>query len=129
MVYSSYRFGAGNTYSPDDMLTDAESGIWSELATKKPIDLYRRNLQKAYAEGLINLLSPSSATITISFGPSSPIGGGGSVKSNDVVSIARAHLISLRSRILGAVPGTSDKLSRYHLQDVADRIQKALDPK
>ena len=129
MVFSNYRFGAANTYSPDDMLTDVEKGVWSELNTKKPIDMYRRNLQKAYAEALINLLSPSTATITISFGPSSSFGGGGSVKTSDVVSIARAHLASLRSSILAAVPGTSDKMSKYHLQDVAERIRKALDPK
>ena len=85
------------------MLTDAESGIWSELATKKPIDMYRRNLQKAYVEALINLLTPSTGMITISFGPSSAIGGG-SIKSTDVVSIARAHLTALRSKILAAVP-------------------------
>lgn len=128
MVYSGYRFGTANTYSPDDMLSDAEKGIWSELVTKKPIDMYRRNLQKSYAEALINLLTPSTGMITISFGSSSPIGGG-SVKSTDVVSIARAHLSSLRSKILAAVPGTTDKLSKYHLQDVAERIRQALEPK
>ena len=129
MVFSSYRFGAANTYSPDDMLTDVESGIWSELATKKPIDMYRRNLQKAYAEALINLLSPSTGMITISFGSSAAVGGGGNVKSTDVVSIARAHLSALRSKILAAIPGTTDKLSKYHLQDVAERIRQALEPK
>jgi hypothetical protein len=128
MVYSSYRFGTAETYNPDEMLADAENGIWSELATKKPIDMYRRNLQKAYAEALINLLTPSTGIITISFGPSSAIGGA-SKKSNDVVSIARAHLTALRSKILAAVPGTSDKLSKYHLQDVAERIKQALEPK
>jgi len=110
------------------MMTDAENGIWSELVTKKPIDMYRRNLQKAYVEALINLLDPSSGMITISFGPSSAIGGA-NVKSTDVVSIARAHLVALRSKILTAVPGTSDKLSKYHLQDVAERIKQALEPK
>ena len=76
---------------------------------------------------LINLLTPSTGMITISFGPSSAVGG--SVKSTDVVSIARAHLTALRSKILAAVSGTNDKLSKYHLQDVAERIKQALEPK
>ncbi len=128
MVYTGYRFGGASTYSPDDMLNDAESGIWSELQSKKPIDMYRRNVQKAYVEALINLLTPSATTITISFGPSA-FSGGGNVKTTDVVSIARAHLSALRSKVLAAIPGANDKLSKYHLQDVAERIRKALDPK
>ncbi len=129
MVYSGYRFGAAHTYNPDDLLTDVEGGIWSELATKKPIDMYRRNLQKAYADALMNLLSPSTGMITISFGPAASFSGGSSVKSTDVMSIARAHLTQLRSKIIAAVPGTTDKLSKYHLQDVAERIRQALEPK
>ncbi|MDE3253500.1 MAG: zinc-dependent metalloprotease, partial [Bacteroidota bacterium] len=41
LVESSMRFGAG-TYSLDEMMTDVRKGIWSELATKKAIDPYRR---------------------------------------------------------------------------------------
>lgn len=90
--------------------------------------MYRRNLQKAYVEALINLINPSTGMITISFG-SSPAIGGGSIKSSDVVAIARAHLSALRSKILAAVPVTTDKMSKYHLQYEADRIKQALEPK
>jgi hypothetical protein len=51
------------------------------------------------------------------------------VKNTDVPSIVRAHLTTLRTEILAAIPGTTDKLSKYHLQDVAERIKRALDPK
>ncbi len=128
MVYSSYRFSEQNPYTADEMMNDAESGIWSELKSKKPVDMYRRNVQKAYAEALINILTPSSGGITISFGALGRLGST-NVKTSDVMSIARAHLVSLRSKILAAIPGTSDKMSKYHLQDVAERIKKALDPK
>ena len=128
MVYSSYRFSDNNPYTADEMLTDAENGIWSELQTKKPIDMYRRNVQKAYTEALINILAPSGGGITISFGSLGALGST-NVKSTDVVSIARAHLVLLRNKILAAIPGTTDKMSKYHLEDVAERIKRALDPR
>ena len=127
MAISANRFGTDKTYAVDEMLTDTKKGVWSELVTKKPIDNLRRNLQKAYVETLIAIVNPSPAAsgITLSFSPfASP-----SVKNTDVPSIVRAHLTSLRSEILAAIPLTTDKLSKYHLQDVAERIKRALDPK
>jgi hypothetical protein len=50
-------------------------------------------------------------------------------KKSDVISLARAHLVQLQSEINGALPATTDKMSRYHLQDVSARIKQALEPK
>jgi hypothetical protein len=123
----SNRFGAANTYQVDEMLDDLKKGVWSELITKKPIDNLRRNLQKTYVETLISILNPSPSPTT-----NLPAGFlilfGTNVKNTDVPSIVRAHLTSLRSEILAAIPATTDKMSRYHLQDVAERIRRALDP-
>ncbi len=128
LAITANRFGADNTFSVEEMLTDTKKGVWSELVTKKPIDNLRRNLQKSYAETLINIINPApSGGVTLSFS-FSPFGTA-SIKNTDVPSIVRAHLTSLRSEILTAIPGTTDKLSRYHLQDVAERIRRALDPK
>jgi len=49
------RYGA-QVYSIDELLTDVEKGIWSELSINKPIDSYRRNLQKVYTETLLALI-------------------------------------------------------------------------
>ena len=51
------------------------------------------------------------------------------VKDTDIPSIVRAHLTALRAEIVAAIPTTTDKLTKYHLQDVSERIKKALDPK
>jgi hypothetical protein len=126
LATSSNRYGTG-TYTIDVMMEDVRKGVWSELATKKPIDVYRRNLQKAYAEALISLLNPEGSS------PSSGRGGGSVSNSayvnTDVISMARAQLSSLRTQINAAIPSTSDKMSKYHLQDVSERIKQALDPK
>jgi hypothetical protein len=120
----SNRFGDKNTYSLEDMMNDVKKGIWGELGTKKTIDGYRRNLQKAYVEALVNLLNATPPASGSSFGPA-PV----NTKNTDVPSIARAELASLKTQVDAAIPGTQDKMSKYHLEDVSFRIKKALDPK
>lgn len=123
------RFGADSTYAVDDMMSDVKKGVWSELTSKKPIDNFRRNLQKAYVEALITVLNPAPAPNLQGLPPQFAALFNTNVKNTDVPSIVRAHLTTLRSDILAAIPGTTDKLSKYHLQDLAERIRKALDPK
>jgi hypothetical protein len=53
----------------------------------------------------------------------------GDIKNTDVPSIARAQLVELKNEIAAAIPREKDKLSKYHLQDVQERIRQALNPK
>jgi hypothetical protein len=118
-----------NAYSLSEMMTDLQKMIWNELATRKPIDVYRRNLQKAYIERLGAIVSPAAPAsspfggIVFSFGPSID------VKKTDIMSVAKGSLRSLKAEVAAAIPTATDKMSRYHLQDVLDRINKILDPK
>jgi len=129
LAISSTRFGVANTYQVDDMLTDVKKGVWSELTTKKPIDSYRRNLQKAYVEDLIGILNPAPAAAIQGLPASLAALLTTNVRNTDIPSIVRAHLVQLRTDINAAIPLTTDKLSKYHLQDVSERIKRALDPK
>lgn len=116
-------------YRMDEYIEDIKKRVWSELVTKKPIDAYRRFVQKSFAERLINIVNPSTApatggfSITISFGPVVDS------RKTDLISVAKASLRSLLAEIKTAIPATTDKLSRYHLQDVTERIDRALNPK
>jgi hypothetical protein len=131
LVGASNRFGSA-TYRVDELLEDVRKGVWSELSGGKSIDSYRRNLQKAHVEKLIDLITPASSAVT-----SIIISGGGrggftlpvNTRNTDVNSAARGELRTLLGEVNAATGITSDKLSKYHLQDVADRIKKALDPK
>ena len=125
MATSSNRFA--NAYSVDELLTDLKKGIWSELPARKKIDGYRRNLQKSYVERMISLLGGGGASLTISMGGA--ISSGPDPKKTDVTSVVRAQLSSLRAEALAAAAGSTDNMSKYHLQDVAERIKRALDPK
>ena len=117
-------------YSANEMLTDLKKGIFSELPTKKPIDVYRRNLQKIYAERLIsNLEEPNQAAAAAAAGR-----GGFGAPSNysstsDASSVARMHLKSLAAEMKAAAPLYTDMMSKAHLEDLTVRINQALDPK
>jgi len=122
------RYGPG-AYSVDDLLTDAKKGVWSELATGAPIDIYRRNLQKVYIESLMGLLNPAPPMAPPAGLPRGLIIFTGDLKNTDVPSEARAQLVELKNEIAGAIIKETDKVSKYHLQDVEERIREALNPR
>ena len=127
------RYGASKAYSAVELLTDVQNGLFSELKTKKPIDIYRRRLQKSYVGKLNNILNPASSSgfTLLSFGRSganivAPV----DINQTDIPSIARMQLMQLRKQILSAVTNTTtDKMSKIHLIDLQNRIREALNPK
>lgn len=130
IIESSTR--SATAYNMDEYLTDLRTGIWSELKAKKPIDQYRRNLQKVFVEKMASLLNPPNT-------PTATTGGGGfqgqntgpsaDLKKSDILSLVRAHSQQLRDEIKASLPLTTDKMSKYHLQDCVVRLERALDPK
>ena len=113
-----------NSYTAYEMVTDVRKGIWSELATRKPIDIYRRNLQKSFVETLDRLVNPPTM-------PSVNASGFGSAsamvsQTSDAVSVAKAQLRQLQAEIRAALPAYKDTASRAHLQDMIDRITESL---
>jgi hypothetical protein len=126
MIQAGNRFD--NTYPIEEMYSDLKKGIFSELPAKKKIDNYRRNLQKSYVERMIGLLNPS-ATPSVTLGAGMSLSFGPDVKKTDISSLTRAHLSSLRNEIVAAAPAMSDPMSKYHLQDLAERIRMTLNPR
>lgn len=129
LIQAEAAHGSG-AYSLHELMTDLRQSIWSELASKKPIDVYRRNLQKSFVErvgAIVNPAAPASGSsfggITISFGPSID------AKKSDIISVLKGTLRQLKAEITGALPAVTDRMTRYHLQDVSERITKILDPK
>jgi len=126
-----FRFEAESktAYTATEMLNDLRNGVWSELATRKPIDIYRRSLQKSFVESLSKIINPEPVQgLTVSFGRGSA---SPAINNNttDGISIAKAQLRALASQIRTALPAYKDAGSRAHLQDVLDRIDETLNPK
>lgn len=120
-------------YTLDELFTDVRSGIWSELKTRKAADTHRRNLQKIFVERMVATLNLPSVP---SFGGTGTAKVFGAVlppsadpRKGDIQTMVRAHLTLLRGEIQAAIPATTDKMTKYHLQDCLFRITKALDPK
>jgi len=117
-----------NSYRIEEFFDDVRRGIWSELATRKSIDNYRRNLQKSFVERLGAIINPPTPTATggiiITFGPPTA-----DLKKSDIISVAKGTLRSLRSEIAAALPAYTDRMSRMHLQDLSERIERILNPR
>ncbi|GAB3935759.1 zinc-dependent metalloprotease [Mucilaginibacter myungsuensis] len=114
-------------YKITDFYGDLQGIIFRELRTNAPIDIYRRNLQKSYVGKLIDIVAPSpdpAAAAAIA-----AVGGRRAGGSSDVVSVTKAQLKAIKALVTSAEAGTTDAMSKYHLQDLNDRITAALDPK
>jgi hypothetical protein len=129
MEVMTERYGKTVAYGPDDLLTDLEKGLWKELSQRGAIDPYRRNLQKQYIDILINLMSPAQPVIPAGLPRGLLLFFGADIKNTDIPSIARGHLTVLHRRILASANISRDKLSKFHLQDMAAKTDQALNPK
>lgn len=113
-------------YKIEDYLEDIRKIIFSEFIQKKPIDFYKRNLQKSFIDKLTNLTGATSGqastaqpgAIIITLGP--PF----DPRRTDITSVAKGILRSLKTEIQSAIPLYSDKMSKYHLMDLNERIDK-----
>ena len=113
-----------NTYTVKDLLNDLKAGIWKELKTGAPIDIYRRNLQKIYVERFIRQLSYWDKTVLLT--PEDDLIFSFENIFSDVFPILKAHLAELLTDINRNIPMYKDKESKAHLMEVRDRIKYAL---
>ena len=120
-----------DNYSVDELITDLNKGIFSELKGASSIDMYRRNVQKLYVDKLIELLKPGTATVRavpvgVTYGFSTRRV---NLSQTDLPSISRGQLNALKNDLKMSSARMSDRMSKYHVQDLISRISQALDPK
>jgi len=101
-----------DAYKITDLIADLNASIFSELKSNKSIDVYRRNLQKYYLGRLIAIVS-----VPVANAPDS-----------DVSSVVKGELKALRASIKTSALSASGQ-SRFHLEDLSDRIDSALKAK
>ncbi|WP_373512032.1 zinc-dependent metalloprotease [Persicitalea sp.] len=110
----------GVNYNALDMLSQLQRGIWGEVYRGAAIDIYRRNLQKAYLDRINYLLNEkptSRRTVT-------PV----EISQSDIRSIARGELVKLQQQLKSTQNRYKDDLTRYHVQDAVVRIENILNP-
>lgn len=105
------RFGAG-AYSEAEFLNTLHKYIWGGLASGKPMDIYRRNLQKCYIGALSDILLAVNPDIT----------------ERDAYSLAQVDLKKLKEEMetsLGKYAG----IDRAHLESQIAVIKKVTEQK
>ena len=110
-------------YSVDELMSDLRKGIFSEIKTNAPIDIYRRNLQKLFVSKLIETMSTEKTNVTFFSGRRIALA------DTDIPSIARGQLNELKNQLKAAASGSADRLTKFHLNDLVARIENAMKPK
>ncbi|ARS37798.1 zinc-dependent metalloprotease [Pontibacter actiniarum] len=108
-------------YNALDMVRQLQRGIWSEVYSGATIDIYRRNLQKAYLDRMDYLLNEKP-------GKSSRYGTPVDISQSDIRSIARGELVQLQRQLKSARTRHANDLTRYHIDDAIVRIDNILNP-
>lgn len=125
-VIENEALNRNKAYTITELFDDLRAGIWSELASGKTIDVHRRSLQRAHVERLEFLLTANEPTLPAQFrafaGPQI------NASQSDIRPMARGELRTLQRQISAAIPRTSDRASKLHLEDLLERIKKTLEP-
>lgn len=116
-----------NAYTLTDMMKELRQGIWAELSTGKTIDVYRRNLQRAYIDRLAYLMDaetptrPKTSSTYVKYTHINTV-------QSDIRAIVRAELNTLK-RVITARNYGRNAISKIHLKDALERIDKIINPK
>jgi hypothetical protein len=87
---------------------DVDFPMWTELKAGTPIDIYRRNLQRAYVDKLIELSGKAGKDY------------------RDVGPILKVKLIEIQNSINKALTKMKDPMSVYHLKFIHGKLQGAI---
>lgn len=109
-------------YNALDMVRQLQRGIWSEVYSGSKVDIYRRNLQKAYLDRMDYLLNQKQPTRNSRYG--TPV----ELNQSDIRSIVRGELVQLQKQLKSARNRYANDLTRYHVDDAIVRIDNILNP-
>lgn len=128
LCLTAQRDGSGTVYTLKELISDVKDGIFSELKTNAPIDIYRRNLQKEYITRIFAAIKEaefSTHGLALLFGASQeeamPV-----TSNTDISSLLSFSLEKLSKEIQIAIPNTKEEDSKEHLEYLVQRIKKGL---
>ncbi len=110
-----------DAYSLVTMMSDLRAGLFSELRSRQAIDIYRRNLQRAYVERLEFIMTEDQSGGRFFSGTRVNVG------QSDIRAVVRAELKDLKRDLQNN--RLRDRMSRIHSEDLVERINMILDPK
>ncbi|TDW96269.1 zinc-dependent metalloprotease [Dinghuibacter silviterrae] len=112
LAANTARFGTAASYPTEEFLSDIHHDILGGLPTGKPMDLYRRNLQKTYIGALADILSSLDPGVT----------------ETEAYGLVRADLQRAQNEMTAHLQQYSG-LDKAHLESQIAVIKKVLNPK
>jgi hypothetical protein len=126
------------TYTPTQMLDDARTAVWRDARTGNAVDVYRRNLQRAYLAQAHHLLKvadnagwspPRSGDLRVGSNSDPTLNGDLKIAQSDIRPLIREQLTLLRTELRTTLGrGVRDRTTRIHIEDAVLRIDAALAP-
>lgn len=110
-IIDNETLNSTEAYRITQMLKELRVGIWSELASVKDIDTFRRNLQRAHVERLASILNQDKKN------------------RSDISAAARAELKAIQMSARTASSKYSAGIIQNHLRDIDALVDTLLDPK
>ncbi len=121
--YEALAGGASRAYTVADLLSEVRTAVWGELSRPSvTVDVYRRNLQRAYLDAVDGELNPPRPANAPPNAPDPrPV--------TDTRPALRGELTDLDALAQRALARAGDSMTRMHLRDVRAEIARILDPK
>jgi hypothetical protein len=113
-------------YPMADYMDDVRAAVWGELDAARPsVGVHRRYLQRGYLDALARLMTEDIEVEPgrPSFFWTTPV----AVDQSDIRPVVRAQLRAVQRAAERRAPRAADAATRYHLEDVAARVERLLD--
>jgi hypothetical protein len=125
--YEALAGPRGGSYTVAAFLGDLRGGVWGELTQANPrVDVYRRNLQRAYIQAAERTIEPPALPANAS---PQAVAAAAAARASDARALLRGELVELQRSIQAATSRTGDAMTRLHLRDLNLEIQRILDPR
>ena len=108
LLACSSQFGDSLSYPLNEYVADLHHYIWGGLSTGRPMDAYRRNLQKSYISALAQMIALRSQDL----------------EETDIWSVAKADLTQIAREITTALPKYTAGADQAHLKTVLQLIRR-----
>jgi len=123
MTVEAMRYPKNEVYTIDELFTDLEKGLWSELKSSQPVvNANRRAMQKSWIENVKTVLK--DATTVPQPGSSSP-----DLTTTDIPAVVRAHMTSVLQQCKTAEVRCTDPMTLAHLRYVQGKLKTTLEIK
>ena len=121
--YEALAGSSARAYTVADMLNELRAGVWTELSRPTvTVDVYRRNLQRAYLDAVDSQLNPPRPA---NLPPTAPT----PRPVSDTRPTLRGELMEVDAMAQRALARAGDAMTRMHLRDVRAEIARILDPR